>query len=185
MGFFDQRPVPPPPEPPEFPAWAQPESVLPGVVADTLILARTGDVVITLGDLHAYPNGFAFALTAYVREAPRNMRAFGPAGFMRRLGQEPLPDDLLRFGLRFADGTVLTNLDFGSPGHDDAGPKLLPQGGHGGRLRHEQAYWVWPLPPAGPIDVVCEWPAQGIAETIVTLDADTILTAAANAIPLF
>ncbi len=26
-------------------------------------------------------------------------------------------------------------------------------------------WWAWPLPPAGPLEFVCEWPALGIPES--------------------
>ncbi|MEU7872503.1 hypothetical protein [Dactylosporangium sp. NPDC049140] len=186
MGFFDQRPEPPPPPPePRRPAWARPETVLPGAVADTVILARTGDLVLTLGDLQAYPNGFQLAVTAYTREPLRHRSAFGSGGFLRRFGPGPVPEDFLRFGLRFADGSVVTNLDPGPSDESDAGPRLVPQGGHGGLHRHEQSYWVWPLPPPGRLDVVCEWPARGIAETTAELDAALVLDAASRATTLF
>jgi hypothetical protein len=36
-------------------------------------------------------------------------------------------------------------------------------------------HWVWPLPPAGPFALVCEWPSRGIGETRVEIDAGVIL----------
>jgi len=158
---------------------------MPGVAPDALVLARTDDIVVALGDLRAYPNGFQFAVTAFAREPLRDRQAFGSGGFLRHFGPGPVPDDFLRFGLRFPDGTVLTNLDPGSPGPDETGPRLLPEGGSGGTRRYEQSYWVWPLPPPGRIDVVCEWPAHGIPETTVELDAGVVLAAAQRAITLF
>jgi hypothetical protein len=46
-------------------------------------------------------------------------------------------------------------------------------------------YWVWPLPPPGPVEFVCEWPLHGIAESRGALDAQLIVDAAARAIPLW
>ncbi|GIJ43323.1 hypothetical protein Val02_02090 [Virgisporangium aliadipatigenens] len=181
MGFFDQRPAQPPPPEPARPAWLPDEAVLPGAVPETTVLARTDDVVVALGDLHAYPNGFAFTLTVVLREPQRE----GGGRFLRHFHARPLPADFLRFGLRFADGTVLTNLDPRPADPDEEGPRLLPQGGSGGQRRHEQRYWVWPLPPSGPVDVVCEWPARGIPETTVALDGDVVREAAGRAVTLF
>ena len=46
------------------------------------------------------------------------------------------------------------------------------------------SYWVWPLPPSGPVTFVCEWPAYDIAETRVTVEAALIIEAAERAVPL-
>lgn len=186
MGFFDQLPEPatPPPQPAR-PAWARPETSLPGIVPDNFMLARTGELAIAVGDLLAYPNGFEFAVTVFLREPLRGRHAFGPDGFLGRFGGGPVPDDFLRLGLRFADGTVVTNLDAGPPESGERGPRLVPEGGSGGMRRHEQRFWVWPLPPPGSIDVVCQWPARGVPETSLTLDAGPVLDAARRAVTVF
>jgi hypothetical protein len=40
---------------------------------------------------------------------------------------------------------------------------------------------VWPLPPAGTLAFVCEWPLRGIVETRAEIDAAPILEAAGRA----
>ena len=47
------------------------------------------------------------------------------------------------------------------------------------------SWWTWPLPPAGPLELVCEWPAFGIAESRAVIDAQIILGAAARSIQLW
>ena len=59
---------------------------------------------------------------------------------------------------------------------------LFPDGGGGGGRRYDMRYWVWPLPPPGPVAFVCEWPAFGIPESRAELDARLILDAAARAV---
>jgi hypothetical protein len=44
---------------------------------------------------------------------------------------------------------------------------------------------VWPLPPAGPLVFVCEWPALGVEESRAQLDARLVLDAAARSRPLW
>ena len=44
-------------------------------------------------------------------------------------------------------------------------------------------WWTWPLPPAGPLEFVCEWPAFDIAESRVGIDAQLILDAAQRSGP--
>jgi hypothetical protein len=46
-------------------------------------------------------------------------------------------------------------------------------------------YWIWPLPPAGPVTFVCQWPALGIPESRADVDAELILDAAARAVQLW
>ncbi len=58
---------------------------------------------------------------------------------------------------------------------------MMPGGGRGGERRWEQDFWVWPLPPPGPLAFVCEWPAYRIALSRVEIEADLLRTAAADA----
>src|SRR2546430_3515945 len=71
------------------------------------------------------------------------------------------------------------------PDAEPTGPVLFPDGGGGGGRRYDMRYWVWPLPPPGPVAFVCEWPAFGIPESRAELDARPILDAAARALGLW
>ena len=55
----------------------------------------------------------------------------------------------------------------------------------GGPHSFVSRWWTWPLPPAGPLEFVCEWPAFGIAESRAVIDAQLILGAAARSIQLW
>jgi hypothetical protein len=99
-----------------------------------------------------------------------------------------LPDELLRFGVQFADGRKATNLD--RPPYDLEArapdrPVLDQHGGGGGGSAWDMEHWVWPLPPAGPFAFVCEWPSRGIAESRAEIDARLILEAAGRAVTLW
>ena len=41
-----------------------------------------------------------------------------------------------------------------------AAAELAPQA-HSQLMR----WWVWPLPPDGPLEFICQWPVYGIGET--------------------
>ena len=107
----------------------------------------------------------------------------------RRLPQgEGLDPGLLLFGVQFADGRKATNLDermpfrmLEDPDLQPDGPVLSPSrggGGGGGRWRH--GFWVWPLPPEGPLAFVCEWPVAGIPETRTEIDSALVRDAASR-----
>jgi hypothetical protein len=61
----------------------------------------------------------------------------------------------------------------GAPARDDA--PLLWTGD----------YWLHPLPPPGNLVLGCRWPDRRIAETLVELDADPLLAAAATSGPIW
>ena len=62
---------------------------------------------------------------------------------------------------------------------------LYPFAGGGAPHSFISRWWSWPLPPAGPLDFVCEWPAFDIAESRVGIDAQLILDAAQRSIMLW
>jgi hypothetical protein len=89
--------------------------------------------------------------------------------------------------VQFADGRRATNIG----GHDRPvqGPVMWPLrgggGGGAGESRFHQGYWISPLPPSGPVTVVCEWPAVGIPLVRHEVDAQLILDAAERARTIF
>jgi hypothetical protein len=167
----------------------KPEAVLAGVVAEELMLVRTDDAAVAITGLLAYPTGFEFILSVVLRREDRRGRMFERGLHYWAVGDdEPLPAEFLRLGVQFADGGVATNLGrppFSPSGAEPAGPLLLPDGGGGGGRRYDMRYWVWPLPPPGPVTFVCQWPAYSIPESRVEIDARLVLDAAARAIALW
>ena len=111
--------------------------VLPGVVPVSLLLARTEDTVVGLTDVRGYRDGFVFLLRVRwghvadpFEEVPWPFPGWGSPD---PLDGEPFPDELLRFGVQFADGRKVTNtatiLYVGMP--------------HRGRV---PGWWVGPVP---------------------------------------
>jgi hypothetical protein len=190
MGFFDDRPLPPPPpEPPRRrrPVWEQPEAAIGGVAPGETVLARSDEAAVGVSGFWAFPNGFGMTLAVVLR---RDDERGGGMVFHRiheRVPGAEIPDEFLRFGVLFADGTSATNLGerHYSPHASLAPPVLMQRGGGGGGRRFDYRYWVWPLPPAGPMTLVVEWPWKGIAETRTEIDTQPILNAATRAIQVF
>jgi hypothetical protein len=194
--FFEPPPPPEPvqePEPRSLPPWVSaPRGTLPGVIALALVLARNDQVAVCVTHLGAYGTGFEFELHTMATpdhdELDIDPLLFGPHRHRRRRpGTEPgLPDDMLRFGLQFSDGGKVTNVN--EHHHLDeppTGPVMHQGGGSGGGGDWRQNYWVWPLPPPGPLLFVCEWPAMGIALSRAEIDAQLVIDAASRAQVLF
>jgi hypothetical protein len=202
MSFFE--PPPPPPEPPvpprivERPWWQAPRNELGVSTALRVTLARTEDVAVALLDAVAYSTGLSFTLVVVQRAASEPFpgepfeHLFGHFRPGRRYGEE-LPPELLRFGVQFSDGRKATTLGWGGAvaffgGDEEAEPEgpVLSQGGGGGDDDHwESSFWLWPLPPPGPLAFVVEWPAKGIELTRHDVDAGPLLEASSRSEPLW
>ena len=188
MGFFDSFPRPPLPEPvaePPRPVWAKPECVVPGTLAADLTLLHTDQVAVTLGLLLAYPTGFEFTVEAHSRHAGAGHRIGAMPRRYAPGGAET--GDGLRLGLAFSDGR---RAEIAAPGPvpADGGPGSLvvvTRGGTGGERSWSARFWVYPLPPPGPVSFFATWPTFGIGEAHAVLEAGQILSAAERALPLW
>ncbi len=181
MSFFEPPPPPPEPEDHRQPEWiGPPDNVLGVAVPLELLLARTAEVAVGVTCALAYPNGISFSLSVRRRTARRPHA--GPDPFFdhhsHRGGE--LPADVFRFGFELADGSKVTNV-VGFPAFDQTPERVLIQrGGSGGERTWDVEYWLWPLPPSGPLTVVCEWPSEGIELTRVEIDVAPLLDAASR-----
>jgi hypothetical protein len=194
VNFFE--PPPPLPEPdeageprPSPPWYGPPEDVVGRAVPAEFVLARTEKLALAIWGVAAFPTGITFSLATVLRESSQGVDLDSDMPMYRysrrrRSGQgDALPDDLLRFGVQMADGTKATNLSNRLSLREETptGPVLMQRGGGGGDRGWHQGWWLWPLPPEGPLTFVCEWPAHGIAMTRHEIDAGPIRNAAAEA----
>ncbi|MCW2955537.1 MAG: hypothetical protein JWO69_406 [Thermoleophilia bacterium] len=168
-----------------MPPWmGAPSNWLPGLAQLDHVAARTDGAVVRLGNVAVYPEGFSFQLFSRLREPSHDVDhgMFGHHPGMPTAGGE-LPPGLLRFALVFSDGSSASSIPDPSqwgPGKP-SGPILQQGGGGGGGGDYQWDYWCWPLPPEGPVRVVCEWPAAGITRAVTEFDASTLRDAAARA----
>jgi len=73
--------------------------------------------------------------------------------------------------------------DYGLDEDDDEeppGPVLMQGGGGGGNGEWESEFWLWPMPPPGPVAFVVEWPAEQVELARQEIDAALFLDAAAK-----
>lgn len=199
MTFF-----PPDPEIPEEedtessqPRWWQaPEDELPVVLPVSEPLAVTDHVALALVAMAVHSEGIQFRVEKRLRRngLPRAEWDELCAVFMEHMSYRGVVDAAgrLRFGVVLADGEkVVTDASPFGRGND---PMAEPEGhtlsrreqgggGGGSTFSSSDHLWLWPLPPAGPIELVLQWPALGIDETRVTLDAGSVAELAARARP--
>jgi hypothetical protein len=189
--FFE----PPPPrdlEPETSPEWAgAPEAVVPRTLPIGRIIARTEEVAIYLSCLSVYPVGFEFEVFALAKDRDSDLEPFDfEYGYEAERSGE-IPSGQLRLGFQFADGERATNTggrfewdgEFIEP---PAAPVMRSgRGRSDGQGRWQHWFWVWPLPPAGPLEFVCEWPAGEVPMTRYSLDAQALIDAARRCERLF
>ncbi len=167
-----------------------PQDVLAGVVAVEVVVARSDDTVVAVTGVRAFPTGFGFTLSVRLRTQPGpDTWLWQHAGVLDHplLAAGELPDEVLRFGVRFADGRKATTLDPHpwDTEQEPQGPVLLQHGGGGGGRSWDMEYWVWPLPPPGLVAFACEWPLRQLSETLVEIDSLPIIQAAGRAAQLW
>ena len=101
---------------------------------------------------------------------------------------ERRPDDQsLHVGLRFADGKKAANVGrVPEPAGSAATGLIMNPVSFGGGHRHQdRSYWVWPLPPVGPLTFVCAWAAFDIPEMRAGTDAQLIVDAAKRSVQIW
>ena len=208
MDFFPDPPEPADDDAPDehpAPIWVSaPEDVMPGVVPVELILGRSASTVVMLTGIRAFPNGLAMTLGVRVRGrvGRRDLNSEVFDGPYNHDTDPPWQANRLKWGFELADGRRVTNVDPSpwaeltqhepstpaSPGgwlREPEHPVLTGGGGGGGTRSVDRSFWLWPLPPAGTLRVVCQWPAQGIETTVHELVAEPFLEAARHAVSIW
>lgn len=156
-----------------------------------LVLARTDKVAIGIPRLYGYPEGFEIELQVISGvdgdELDSRLHNAAMAGRLAPDEQGLPPPEMLRFAIEFADGSSVANT---MPVATDlqvkpSEPVMYAQGGGGAAGNWRQSLWIWPLPPAGALTFICEWPGLQIPVTRRAIDAHEIHDAAARAQVLF
>jgi hypothetical protein len=171
------------------PRWfGPPDDELGAVVPQGIVIARAERAAVALSHAVVYSTGVTFEFLARARGLTRSdaSRVFHD---QHALDRDDLPDAFLRIGFEFADGRRVSNLDgrrahrrLMNPDAEPEEPLLLPFGGGGGQsgagdVTMKPGYWLWPLPPPGPVRVSTEWPLVEVTLATVELDGRRLLDA--------
>jgi hypothetical protein len=180
---------------------AAPEGTIPGVAAIECVIAQNRQTAVYVTSVAGYPFGFEINLMIVCSADNTASDSFllGSAEWLQKTqggdheqGGEPEGSpEVFRFGLRFADGTMVSNAELGrglsnrgGDGRPTAGRMRLLDG-HGSDGKYEIRYWVCPIPPVGQLVLECEWPAASLERTQVEIDAKAIRDASARARAIF
>ena len=203
MTFFQDFPVPPlPPRPRSTrhvpPPWvAAPAYELPAVVHLGLFVSRTPGMVVAVKGAEVFSTGCLFSLSWLFRRTDQSdgdwddlQPLFFQPGRGLRGGSGRQTG--LMFGVQFPDGTKASTgsqnpYGLVEPGTDPEPPVLALHGGGGGGGDEEFSgsgtLWLWPLPPAGDLRLVCQWTDLGLEERSLMLDGGTLRAAAGSVQP--
>lgn len=200
MTFFPPDPEIPEPDEPDSsqPSWWQaPEDELPALLPISELLATTEHLAIAVVGVAVYNDGLQIQVERRLRRNGLPLREWNELCgiFMEHMsfGGPVEAAGRLRFGVVLAGGEKVLADAFPFFGAD---PMAEPeghtlsrrqQGGGGGGSTYASAdhLWIWPRPPAGPIELVVQWPALGIEETHVTIDASAVDDLAERARPFW
>jgi hypothetical protein len=180
--------IPSPRVNPELPAWMGPPYTERGAILLTdRLLGRSDNVVLLLPLMRVYRSGCAFEVELTVRQGDLHAgdfldlmmtSMFNTPAFRMRAG-EPLPDRLLRWGVRYRDGTKLTTIDRRERGSTEPilHAMLSGEGLRTGSMSSGVRLWLWPLPPPEPFELAVEWPMGGIGLSITEIDGAAVAAA--------
>jgi hypothetical protein len=178
------------------PAWfGPPEDELGRTIPLDRVIARSEIGAVAVSHAVVYSTGVSFDFVARARGLSQS-KANRLMHEQHMFEEEDLPDSLLRIGFEFADGRRASNLGWRAHRRlmtldtEPEEPVLMPHAGGGGNsgggdVSLRPGYWLWPLPPSGPLRISCEWPVVRIPLTTIEVDGGALAEAAAKRIDLF
>ncbi|MFE6779071.1 hypothetical protein [Streptomyces sp. NPDC057702] len=188
MSFFEGLIIADPTEEPEtptrppLPAYEAPQDeplpperwFIPARIPHTAELGAGPDTRVMLSGWHVWPR----SVTIRVEVFRRRTTVGGPA-------RHPSATGALRCGMLLGDGRKVTTLDAPAPSATGpTGPSLRLEGGGEGFHEHLVLH-LSQLPPEGPLELVVEWPDEGVPETHSTFDGTLVRHAGAEAVPIW
>jgi hypothetical protein len=174
--------------------WEGPRSGVIGVsVPLDAVLVQSDSVLATLQRFVAYPEGAVFEFALRLRrpltlpsgtiEALSGGRAVRTSWPPRRTRNSPA----LRFEVLYADGRRATSGGFGwlsdeAEQAERRGPVLRVLRGSGSPTAVNLDYWLWPLPPNGPLQFTLWWSGLGVEDGSATVEGAVLGEAASQSL---
>lgn len=176
MGFFSSFDYQPEPawREREQPVWmGPPKGVVPATSEQRAVVFHTSTAFLQVTRFDVYPTGVEFVQDLYVEPGSGATDPWDL--YHQQAGQQDpklLPGEYLRFGVELANGNRWSNIPSPNqfPGREPTFV-VLNRGGGGGDGYWQMQWWLWPLPPPGPLTFFAEWPSQAIPECSATVDA--------------
>ena len=172
-------------EPPQDPRWSPPQSELPRLFPISETLAVTDGAAIIVTCARVFRNGVEFVIERRMRRGSLTPREWQVAQWGLHGMYGPADPDRLRYGVALGNGehVLLEHPPLGEDPAESRHTLAMTGGGGGGSgdyVRFEDGLWLCPLPPAGPLEIVAQWPAQGMDESRVVLDSAPLLDLATS-----
>lgn len=165
--------------------WQAPRTTLPQWLPAGFVLATSDEMVVAIRQIGCFPAGVDIEILALSRFEPTQDDVAEGLGYDFFVGRPRRPSEHdFRFGVLFADGRRATTDGQWPPPRDAKTPYVSSAGGDGEPGCWIARMWLTPLPPEGPLWLVCQWPARGIPETRKRLDGGRLRRAAAKATSL-
>lgn len=131
-----------------------------------------------------WPSGCAFILS--IRLLPQLADQFrSTLQFERSRRTAGRAGQLFEFGVTFPEGRTVDNREGdGRPAGDEAParPTLAIRGGGSVDQGWDLRWWLWPLPPAGPVTFRCHCPEIRVPESAAVIAGDNFTAAASRAV---
>ncbi|MFJ3393230.1 hypothetical protein [Leifsonia aquatica] len=185
----DETPI----EPEQNPRWKPSDLELPRLFPISEALAVTDTVAIVVMGARVYSDGVEILIERRIRRGGRSEQEWQLAQWSAH-GLHGRPSaGRLRYGVALSDGQQVLLDTFAGFAGDDPQERsrhtLFPTNGSGGGTGHYYRYeddmWLWPLPPTGPLQIVAQWPDEGVPEARVELDSAPLLDLAESVRPLW
>jgi hypothetical protein len=157
-------------------------------VSASFVVARSDSAAVTVQAIRAYSTGCLFEISWVLRRTTETAAQWRDAHetAFRHFPRGAEGGDTLLFGVALSDGTTARTNDRYDWRHPGPGPRFLNTGGSGGgggteRLHGTAECWLYPLPPAPTMQLICAWPSFGLEESRRTVDTTSLLEAASSA----
>jgi hypothetical protein len=154
-----------------------PENEMPAGLDFGALLGKSDETAVYVTGFRVFSTGLAFTLSVRLRRDPRQELSHRIHELLSgHITADADLDERLLLGVQYADGRTATNLTAQWPPHfadepaEATEPRLTFGAGGGGGRTYDQDIWLSPVPPAGPMTLICRWPAFGIEESQTELD---------------